>query len=150
MTAPAFVFPERHRWRRRNFDEAKASVAAELRRLADDIDAERVCYDEPEYRPAEALAGDHFGDEVWVAAQVVNVFVQGINHAGRYLDRLVRSGHECAVVRWEPDTSALSDALSDLDALRRAARAVLAKPTGKVARADLNRVMARLDAEVTP
>lgn len=146
----AFTFPERHRWRRHNFDEAKSAVASELRRLADDIDAERVRYDDSTFAPPEALQGDHFGDEIWVSAQVVNLFVQGINHAGRHLDRLVRAGHECAIIRWEPDRSALADALSDLDALQRAARAVLATPTGKVARDNLSKIVARLDAAVTP
>lgn len=149
-TEPTFTYPERHAWRRRNYDEAKHAVATELRHLADEIDAERVRYDNPAFVPAKALADDHFGDEVWVAAQVVNLFVQGINHAGRSLDRLVRAGHECALLRWEPDRTALGDARRDLDTLRRAVRAVLDTPTGKVARADLRKVMERLDCDEVP
>ena len=139
--ASGFTFPEYHQWRRDRFDVLRKEMSNRLRELADELDRERVLYDDPAYVPADALRDGHYGDEVTVAASIASIFMQGINHAGRNLDNLISAAHECAVLRWAPDQQALTDTTRALERLVDAANAVLDKPSGKVARDRLRSIV---------
>jgi len=132
-----FAFPEYHQWRRDDFDAIRARMSNRLRELADELDRIKVRYDDPNYVPSAALAGEHYGDEVTVAASIAAKFTEGIRHAGGQLDRLITSAHECAIIRWQPEQQQITDMSDTLDRLVRAAQAVLDTPTGKVARQGL-------------